>query len=145
LDPEEGEDAIMITRNGMIGLSVACLLAVALLAAAPKPAAAGDRALVVNPAIYRTAEDGTSGPSVQLVRRYYYGYGPGWGYGYARPYYAPYVYAPPPVVSYGYSYPAYSYSYPAYGYGYGYPAYGYGPGGGVGFYGPRVGVGVGVW
>jgi len=131
----------MITRNGMIGLSGACLLAAAILAFAPSSTSAGERALVVTPAVQVVTEDATPGTSAQLVQYYY---GPRrWGYGY-RPYYRPYVYAPPPVVTYGYSYPAY-------GYGYGYPYYGpaygpgYGYGGGVGFYGPRVGVGVGIW
>jgi hypothetical protein len=129
----------MITRNGMIGLAVACLAGIAGLAIAPAPTAAGDREMTVIPAIYRVGDERTAAPMVQLVRRYYYG-GPGWGYGFYRP--RPYVYAPPPVVTYGYSYPAY-------GYGYGYPSYGYGyappPPVGYGYYGPRVGVGVGVW
>jgi hypothetical protein len=134
----------MITRNGMIGLAVACLVGIAVFGFAQTPAVAGDGAVAVKPAIYRVGDDGTAGPTVQLVRRYYYG-GPGYG-GYYRPYRRPFVYAPPPV-AYGYSYPGYGYGfgYPAYGvgpaYGYGYPA----PGIGYGYYGPRVGVGVGVW
>jgi hypothetical protein len=135
---------MMITRNGMIGLAVVGLAGIAVLTFVPASTAAGDGAVTVKRAIYPVGDENKTGPTVQLVRRYYYG-GPGWGYGYYRP--RPYVYAPPPVVNYGYSYPAYGYGYgyPAYGvgpgYGYGYPA----PGIGYGYYGPRVGVGVGVW
>jgi hypothetical protein len=126
----------------MFGLAVACVLVGAAFALAPTSASAGDKQLTVAPAIYRVPDDGAQGPSVQLVRRFYYGYGPGWGYGYG--YYRPLrpaVVVAPPVVSYGYSYPAYGYGYAPYTYGYG---YGYPPPA-VGFYGPRVAVGVGVW
>jgi hypothetical protein len=130
----------MITRNGMVGLGVACVALGAAALSVPARATAGEKGLTVAPAIYRVTDDGAPGPTVQLVQGYYYG--PVWGYRY-RPWYRPYVYAPPPVVAYP-AYPAYgyTYSYPAYGfgypsYGYAYPAYGY--------YGPRVSVGVGVW
>jgi len=137
----------MITRNGMVGLGVACAALGAAILNSPAPAAAGEKGVKVAPAIYRVTDDKVPGPTVQLVQGFYYG--PAWRYRY-RPYYRPYIYAPPPVVTapppvvtypvypaygYAYSYPAYGYGYPSYGYAY--PAYGY--------YGPRVSVGVGVW
>jgi hypothetical protein len=140
----------MITRNGVFGLTLACVLVGAAFLLDPGTASAGDKGLTVSPAIYRVPDEGAKGPNVQLVRRWYYygpyGYAPGWGYGYGlyRPYAAPVVVAPPvvapPVVNYGYP-AAYGYGYAPYTYGYG---YGYPPPA-VGFYGPRVAVGVGVW
>jgi hypothetical protein len=132
----------MITRSGMFGLTLAGVLACAAFAIVPSTASAGDRQVPVAPAIYRVPDNGAQGAPVQLVRRFYYGYGPAWGYGYG--YYAPVrpaIVVPPPVVNYGY--PAYGYGYApyTYGYGYGYPP----PAAGYGYYGPRVAVGVGVW
>jgi hypothetical protein len=134
----------MITRNGVFGLNLACVLVGAAFLLAPSAASAGDEGLTVAPAIYRVPDEGAKGPNVQLVRRwvYYgpYGYAPGWGYGYGlyQPYVSPApVVVAPPVVTYGY--PAYGYAPYTYGYGYGYPP----PA--VGYYGPRVAVGVGVW
>jgi hypothetical protein len=131
--------AIRARASLKIVVLFAAVLAGAILVSAPAPA--GER-LSVAPAIYRAESGAATVQPVQFMytRGYYYGGGGGWGYrsfgygGYYRPYYRPYVYAPPPVVTY----PAYPvYGYPAYGYGY--PGYGY-----YG-YGPRVSVGVGVW
>jgi hypothetical protein len=141
----------MITRNGVFGLTLACVLVGAAFLIASSTASAGDKGLKVAPAIYRVSDDDATAPKIQLVYRWRYwgpyGYAPGWGYGYGlyRPYLspAPVVVAPPvvapPVVSYGY--PVYGYGYTPYTYGYG---YGYPPPA-VGYYGPRVAVGVGVW
>ena len=141
-----GEDAIMITRNGVFGLTLACVLVGAAFLLAPSTASAGDKGLTVAPAIYRVSDDGVAAPKIQLVHRWRYwgpyGYAPGWGYGYGlyRPYVSPApVVVAPPVVTYGY--PAYGYGYAPYTYGY---AYGYPPPA-VGYYGPSVAVGVGVW
>lgn len=132
----------MLTRNGMLGMTIAFVVVVGTIVFSSSQASADDARLTVAPAIYRSDGSGTTGAQVQTVQWY----GRGYGYGY-RPYYRPYYggYYRPYYGGYGYAYPAYGYGYGYPAYGYGYPAYGYGYGPALGVGIGRGGVGVGIW
>lgn len=120
-------------RKGMSAFLATGLVVAALWTCGAASLRAGEP-LNVSPAVYRTG-DVTDGANIQLVRHWHgggYG-GYGWGGGYRpyyggyRPYYGGYgygvgvgvytpmpLYAPAPIVRYGYP----AYGYPGYGYGY---------------------------
>lgn len=121
-----------------------CVLVGACFVCSPSQVMADDGRLVIQPAVHRVVDSGSTGATTQLVSHRYRGggfsigiySGPTWGYGgYGGGYGGGYYYRP----SYGYGYSGWSYPrgfHPG-GYYYSSPSYGYygGYGSNYGYYG----------